>query len=129
MQQRRVTGFFSKIQDRQDALAMIRMISLGFYLLAGVLAVLAVVNQTFIWIDAFVYVVLAWLLSRFNSRLAAIGLLILALALFIITLTNLSTLQVQGRNPVVGLFMALAGFRAVEATFKLHGQFAEPHSS
>jgi len=129
MRKRSSPSFFSKINSHADALAMVRYVALGFYLLAGVLVILALSYQSAVWIDALVYAGLVYLLTRFNSRAVALALLIISAALFYLTFTNAMITPVQGRNAVVAFFMLIASIRAVEATFKLHGSLAEPEEA
>jgi hypothetical protein len=127
MAKKRTIGFFSQIQSKDDALGMIRYISLGMFLLAGVLVVLAVINRSVVWIDALVYVGLALLLRQVEyswTRGVALFLLVGSLGLLIVTLTQMPGLQAQGRNAVLATFMVISSIRAVEATFKLHGKYA-----
>ena len=125
MYQKRVVGFFSILKNRSDALSMIRYVVLGFYMLSGVLVLLALFNQSTVWVDAVIYTVLAYFLSRTHSRAIAVILVVLSLALLATTLIQVPAEAIRGRNPLVAFFMLMASLRAVEATFKLHGRFAE----
>ncbi len=123
MKKRRRAGFLAKIESRDDALKIIKDTALGFYMLALVQGVLTVTVNTALWVDAVLVVVLAFWLARSNSRPAAITLFLLSSLVFIVTLLNVPGVQIQGRNAVLGLFMVWVSGRAMEATFKLQGQF------
>jgi hypothetical protein len=126
MQQKRVVGFFSTIKNRGDAQLMIRYVVLGYYLLSGVLVILALFNRSTVWVDALVYAGLAYALGRSHSRAIAIILALLSLGLLATTLVQVPAEAIRGRNPLVAFFMLMSSLRAVEATFKLYGRFSEP---
>jgi len=120
-------SFFSQIQSKEDALGMIRYVSLGLFLLAGVLLVLAMMNRSMVWVDALAYAGLSLLLRQVNYgwiRGVAVFLLLGSAGLLVVTLIQIPGLQAQGRNAVLATFMIIASVRAVEATFKLHSQYA-----
>ena len=117
---RRKSALWGKIENRDDAERIIHESRLAYYILAVVLIVIAIFWQNNVWIDALVYAALAFLLSQFQSRIAASLLLMMALTVFVGTMLNQPGFVVQGRNALVGLFMVWTSARTVEATFKLH---------
>lgn len=69
-------------------------------------------------------------LRRWNSRTAAVVLLVLAGVSAGVTLANKAGADLGGGNNIFLATLVLwVGVRVVEATFKLHGQFAEPASA
>ena len=117
---RRKSALWSRIKDRDGAERVVQESRLAYYILAVVLLAIAIFWQNNVWIDALIYAALAFLLSRFQSRIAAVLLLLMALTVFIGTMMNQPAFVVQGRNALVGLFMVWTSARTVEATFKLH---------
>lgn len=118
-------GLFSKIESREDALKMVKDATLGFYLVAGIQAVLFFIAGGSALVDAVIYAVCGFFLRRFSSRAAAVILLILALVVTGVTLANKTGANIGGGNNIfLALVVLWAAIRAVEATFKLHGRFA-----
>lgn len=113
-------GYFSKIETREDALKMIREVALAFYILAVVLLIIGLVRQTPVLVDALLYTALAFWLQRFNSRIAAVFLLLTGIGLLVLTTVPAFGPQVTGRNGILAAFMIISSIRAIEATFKLH---------
>jgi hypothetical protein len=118
-------GSFSKIENRDDALKMVRDTSMAFYAIAGLQAVLSYWIGLGLLVDAAIYAIGGFFLRRFNSRAAAVVLLILALLSAGVTIANKAGADVGGGNNIIlALVMLWAGIRAVEATFKLQGRFS-----
>ncbi len=118
-------GWFSKIESREDALKMVKDASLGFFLVAGIQVLLFFVAGGSALIDAAVYAVCGFFLLRFNSRAAAVILLILAIVAAGVTFANKLGVNLGGGNNIfLALIVLWAAIRAVDATFKLHGRFA-----
>ncbi|MGH9856126.1 MAG: hypothetical protein ACREBD_40345 [Blastocatellia bacterium] len=118
-------GWFSKIESREDALKVVKDASLVFFLAAGIQALLVFVAGGIVFIDVAIYAVCGFFLRRFNSRAAAVTLLILAVVVSGATLAKKMGANLGGGNNIIfALFVLWAAIRAVEATFKLHGQFA-----
>lgn len=118
-------GWFSKIESREDALKVVKDTSMGFFAVAGLQAALSFLVGFSVLFDAFIYVVGAFFLRRYNSRAAAVVLLVLALAGAGVTFANKAGANLGGGNNIFLAFIVLwAGTRAVEATFKLRGRFS-----
>ncbi len=118
-------GSFSKIENRDDALKMVKDTSLAFFFVAGLQAILSYWIGSGVLIDAAVYAIGGFFLRRFNSRTAAVILLILALLGAGVTIANKAGANLGGGNNIIlALIILWAGIRAVEATFKLHGRFS-----
>lgn len=119
-------GWYSKIESREDALQMTRITARGFFVVAAIQAALAFVVGFGILVDASLYVVGGLLVRRFHSRIAALVLLLLALLALGITIANKAGANMGGgSNILLSLVVLWAAIRAVEATFKLHGRFAD----
>jgi len=126
-------GMFSKIESREDALKVVKDTSIAFYWIAGITAVLTFLVGLGTLIDAVLFAVLAFLLRWFTSRVAAVVLVVLAGGGLIMTGFNRFGGGEGGNNIIVALILFWASIRAVEATFKLHGEFSavdleDPHS-
>jgi hypothetical protein len=119
-------GFFSSIETREDALKVVKDASTAFFIIAGLQALLSFVLGFSILFDAAFYLVGGFFVRRFNSRAAAIVLLLLAGITAAVTVANRMGMELGGgQNVVLALIIFWAAVRAVEATFKLHGRFAD----
>ncbi len=117
-------GFFSKLESREDALKLVKDTSNGFFFIAALQAALAYWLGLSILFDAVIYAVGGCFLRRFNSRAAAVVLLILALVGAGVTVANRAGANLGGgNNIIVAIIVLWAAVRAVEATFKLRGKF------
>ncbi len=118
-------GLFSKIESRDDALKVIKDSSTGFFFVAVLQAALSFWVGFSALFDATVYVVGGFFLRRFNSRAAAIVLLLLATAEAGFTFANKAGANLGGGNNIFFALIILGtAIRAVDATFKLHGRFS-----
>ena len=123
-------GSFSKIENRDEALKMVRDTSAAFFFVAGLQAVLSYWVGYGVLVDAAIYAIGGFFLRRFNSRAAAVVLLLLALISAGVTVANKTGANIGGGNNIIlALIILWAGIRAVEATFKLHGRFSTSGSS
>jgi len=123
-------GLFSKIESREDALNVVKDTSMGFFIVAGLQALLSFLVGYVVLFDALVYVVGGYFLRRFNSRIAAVVLLLLAFAGAGVTLANRGGANLGGgSNIILALIILWAAIRAVEATFKLHGRLSVENAS
>jgi cobalamin synthase len=118
-------GWFSKIASREDALKIIKDTSNGFFVVAAIQAALSFLVGYSILFDAALYAVGGFFLRKFNSRVAAVLLLLLAAIGAGVTFANKVGANLGGGNNIfLALIVLWAGVRAVEATFKLHRRFA-----
>ena len=123
-------GSFSKIENRDEALKMVRDTSAAFFFVAVLQAVLSYWVGYGVLVDAAIYAIGGFFLRRFNSRAAAVVLLLLALISAGVTVANKTGANIGGGNNIIlALIILWAGIRAVEATFKLHGRFSTSGSS
>ena len=117
---------FAKIKTRDDALQTIKDTSIGFFFIAAFQAGIGFFIAPSLMIDAVLYAILAGVLLKWKSRIAAVLLLLLGVGALVMTFLNLVGVTAQGGNNVIlGLIICWAAIRAVEATYKLQGKFAE----
>ena len=125
MEKEKKKRWLTKIENREDALKMVKDTTTGFFVVAGIIAAISFVLGFSLLIDAALYTAGAFLIRKYNSRAAAVMLLILASVSAGITLANMTGANLGGGN---NLFLAIiifwAAIRAVEATYKLHGRFS-----
>jgi len=118
-------GVFSVIRKRDDALQMVRAAALTFYAVSIALGVTAWFRGWQDLVDAAFYVVLASLMWRFKSPLAAFCLLMIGVMRFFVTVgVILETEQIVWAYVVVTVVVLFAAIRSIEATLKLNGRFA-----
>lgn len=120
-------GLLSKITSKEIALKVIKEASLIFILIGiyqGVFSYLAGFYNGLI--DAVLYILLGVILRMRSSRTAAVILLILSVIAFAVTVSNRMAQTTEGgSNIFFVVIMLLVAIRAVEATYKLHGRFAD----
>lgn len=113
-------SWFGKIETSEEAVKVIKDVSIGFY----VLAALQIVAGYFILgipaiIDGVIFAVCAFLLRKFNSRVVAIILLLLSIGSLVITGINKFGGGAGGRNLFLAVIMIWVSIRAIQATFAL----------
>ena len=119
-------NWITKIESRDDALKMVKDTSMGFFVYAGIMVVASFALGFSLLIDAAIYAVGAFFLRRYNSRGAAIVLLIITSIGAVVTLANMAGANLGGgKNIFIAAIFAWAAIRSVEATFKLHGSLSE----
>ncbi len=114
--------WLSKIETREDALKAISDISIAFFAVAALQAVLGVFLigvDVFVAADVALYVGLAVWLRYGKSRLAAVALLAQAAVSMGSTIAAQLNLITGGRNVALAAITLYAAAKAVEATFKL----------
>jgi hypothetical protein len=118
-------GWFSKIQSREDAIKIVKDTSMAFFVVAAIQAGVSFLLGFSGLFDAAIYAVGGFFLRRFNSRAAAIVLLVLVGVVVAVTFANKAGANLGGgTNIILALIVLWAAIRAVDATFKLHGKFA-----
>jgi hypothetical protein len=123
-------GWLSKIESRADALKVVKDSSMAFFVVAAIQAALSFLVGSSVLIDASIYAIGGFFLRRFNSRAAAMVLLLLAALSAGVTVANRLGENLGGGNNVFLAFIVLwAAIRAVEATFKLRGRYSEEVAS
>ncbi len=117
--------WFAKIETRDDALRVVKDTSMGFFFVAALQAALSFLVGFSIIFDAVIYAFGGFFLRRYNSRAAAVVLLILAVVGTGVTFANRAGADFGGGNNIfLALIVLWAAIRAVEATFKLRGRFS-----
>ena len=120
-------GMFAPIESRTDAEKVVKESAAAFLFVALLQAALAYFVNPAILIDAALYLVLGGALWIWKSRVAAVLLALLASAAIVVTVLNKLGVTAQGgTNIILAVIIAIAAIRAVQATFKLHGEFARP---
>lgn len=118
-------GSFSKIENRKEALKMVKDTSLAFFFIAALQAIFSYWLGYEILVDAALFGIGAFFLRWLHSRVAAVFLLALALLSTGITIANkMGEMKSGGNNIILAMIILWAGIRAVEATFKLNGRFS-----
>lgn len=114
------SGSFDKIETKDEALKIIKNTSNGFYFLAVLNIILGyfIVGISAI-IDGVILAIMAFLLRKFNSKIAAIILLLLSIVGLIVTVTNKISGSTGGQNLVLAVIMIWLSIRAIQATFGL----------
>jgi hypothetical protein len=124
-QSQHINGMFAKIESREGALKTIKDCAMGFFVLAVLQAGIGYFIAPSLIIDAVLYAVLAGIMLKWKSRVAAILLLIIAVFAGYKTLLNLLGLAAEGGNNVIlAVIILWAAIRSVEATFKVNGKYA-----
>ncbi|MGR9115136.1 MAG: hypothetical protein ACU85E_05170 [Gammaproteobacteria bacterium] len=119
-------GIFARIESREDALKTIKDCAMGFFVIAALQASLGYFIAPSLIIDAVLYAVLAGIMVKWNSRVAALLLLITAIfATYMTVLNRLGMAAEGGNNIILAAIILWAAIRSVEATFKVNGKFAD----
>jgi hypothetical protein len=122
-------GLFARIGSRDDALKTVKDCSMVFFVIAALQAVLGFFIAPTIIIDAILFAVLAGILLKWRSRISAVLLLLLGCGALVMTVLNIFGITAMGgTNIILATIIVWAAIRAVEATFKLHGEFAAESS-
>ena len=127
MPESRRRGVFSVIRSREDALNVVTDTSIVFLLVAGILAVLYLIEGERTLLDVGLFGFLGVLLWRFKSPAAAITLLLVSvMRLFVTVAQILDTGDVDWTIVTVTAVVIVTSIRAAEATLKLIGRFHVP---
>ena len=113
---------FPTPESREDALKIVKDTSTGFFVYAAILVVVSMVVDLAILFDAAICAGGGFALRRWNSRTAAVVLLVYALACIGLRIAS----GTGGVGWIVDLYVVVGGIRAVYSTFMLHGQFRTP---
>jgi hypothetical protein len=119
-------GMFSSIEAREDALKMARSAGHAFLFVAALNVAMGLLMQPSAFVDAIALTVLGVILVKWHSRVAAVLLLLISLGQGAVTVLNRLGVTSGGKNIFLAIIMVIVAVRAVEATFKLHGRFANP---
>lgn len=118
-------GMFAKIESRDDALKTIKDCAMVFFVVAAIQAGLGYFIAPSLIIDAAIYAVLAGIMLKWDSRIAAILLLLVACFAVYMTILNRLGISAEGGNNIfLAAIVLWAAIRSVEATFKVNGKYA-----
>src|SRR5690606_8451023 len=119
-------GMFAKLESREDALKTNKDRAMGFFGVAAIQAGLGHFIAQSLIIDAVLYAVLAGIMLKWKSRIAAVFLLVIAcFAVYMTVLNRLGMAAEGGNNIFLAAIILWAAIRSVEATFKVNGKYAE----
>jgi hypothetical protein len=119
-------GMFAKIESRGQAIKVARESGVLFMVIAALQGILGVFVQRWLILDAAIFAVCGYLIFSQYNRVAAVVAFALSCVAVITTFMNLTGKNVGGgTNIFLALIVASAGFRAVDATFKLTGELKE----
>jgi hypothetical protein len=119
-------GILSRVRNRSDALKVVTHASLVFLAIAALMFGMYVYSGARTLIDVGFFSILGLLLWRFRSPAAAFGLLLVSvMRLLVTTAQSLDTGQISALEIAICSVVLFAAIRAVEATLKLIGRFAE----
>jgi hypothetical protein len=122
---RKRSGIFAIVRSRDDALHVVTDAAIAFLAAGAVLAATAFSQGWRDLADATLYVVLGLLLWRYRSPAAAFALLLVAMMRFFVTVgQTIETGVVIWAYVLVTIVVLFASVRAIEATLKLIGRFA-----
>lgn len=116
-------GFFAKIREQEDAVKIVHAASLAFIIAGLFFAILSYRYGPELWVDGIAYIVLAFLLRQFKSRIVAVLLLLLAVVTGLMLLGIFSAHgSFPGMDVILAAVLFFIGLRAVEATHKLRAK-------
>jgi cell division protein FtsW (lipid II flippase) len=122
--------WFSKIKSKKLATKLIRDGSSAFFVIAGIILVVGyfISNKNYetgviYMMISVVYAILAGVLLKWKSRIAAVLLSIMTFDALIATFSNRFGGGDGGKNIILALFVFWLTVRLVKATFKLQGKF------
>jgi uncharacterized membrane protein len=108
------TVWASKIETKEQAIQIVRTTSVFYFVVGGIQVLLALLNP-YLLIDAVIFIGGGIVLRQFNSRIAAVVMLIDACVGVLFSLLG-------GGFPLLAALSVWAGVRATDATFKLNRQ-------
>lgn len=118
---------FDPITSRDGALKTIKEAAIGLLVLAGIQTVIFAFVMRSGLIDTFLLAVLALLLLWLKSRIIAILVLVYSIVEGFATLLSFAGVEnLGGKNIWLAALIVWTAIKAVDATFKLHGKYAEP---
>jgi hypothetical protein len=109
------TVWASKIETKEQAIQIVRATSVFYFVVGGIQVLTGLALDPFGLIDAAVFLGGGFALRQFNSRIAAVVMLVDGCV-------GVFFLLAQGRIPILAALAVWAGIRATDATFKLNRQ-------
>lgn len=119
---------FAPIRSRKDALRAVREYSNGFFVVAAIQGGIGAFLFPGAIVDAVLIAALATVLRKWNSRVAAVLLLMFSTIAVVVTGTNRFGTPVPGsggRNIVLAVLLFWFAIKSIEATNAIHGKYAE----
>ena len=111
--------WYGPIETPEDAIAVVREMAKGYFFLAGLEAILSPFIGLLALVDAGLLAILAFILIKLRSRVAAVALLVVSLLEGYQTFANrFAGERYGGTNIFLAVIMIWAGIRSVRATFK-----------
>lgn len=124
--EKKKSGIFSKITNREDALKVAKDCGNGFFVVAAIQGGIGFFIAPSLIIDAAIYALCGYFIRFKLNRTAAVIALILSSIALVTTFLNKMGQNVGGGNNIfLAIIIVITAVRAVEATFKLHGRFKE----
>lgn len=115
---------FKAITNKEEAVKMINEAGILFFVVAILQVIFGYMLNQNMWIDAGLYLVLAFVLKHWFSRIAAVLLFALALGGFIMSfLMKLNVIESGGTNIVLSALILWIAFKTCDAAFKYQGKF------
>ena len=113
---------FKSIQTKEDAFKMINEAGILFFIVSIVQVLFSVLlDNKFLWIDAGLYLVFAFILKQFKSKIAAVALCLLAALGFISSvLMKVGLIEIGGTNVILSALILWVAIRTVDGAFKYH---------
>ncbi|MDD5341895.1 MAG: hypothetical protein PHI73_00970 [Patescibacteria group bacterium] len=109
--------WLGKIETKEQALKVIKNVSLGFYFVAGLQILLGIIIGSWeIVVDGAIFAVFSFLFSKFKNRTLAIILLVLSCLALLSTGYNIVSSGLGGTNIILAIIMVWASIRAMQAT-------------
>ena len=119
-------NMFAKIQSRENAISVAKETGTLFMVVAALQGILGLFLQRWLLLDAAIFALCGYFIFSRHSRVAAVIALVISAAAAVSTFMNITGHNVGGgSNIFLALIVAIGGFRAVDATFKLNGAFKE----
>lgn len=123
-------GIFSAIRTRDDAEKAAKDCGNAFFLVAAFQGAIGAFIAPSLLFDAALYALCGYFVRFKQSRAASVVVLLLSIAAVVGTVMNKMGLNAGGGNNIIlAAFIVIAAVRAVEATFKLAGQFKGEESA
>ena len=122
-------GMFAIIDSHEAALKTIKECSIVFFIVAVIQAGIGISIEPArsLIFDGALYAVLAGIMLKWNSRIAAVCLLSILCYIGYMTIINRSGWEGEGGMNIIWVIILIwPAIRAVEATFKINGKYDEP---
>jgi len=117
---------FKAITNKEEAVKMINEAAILFFITAIVQIVFGYILQQDMWVDAVLFLVLAFGLKYWYSRIVSVLLLLLSLGGFVMSLlVKLTLIEGGGTNVIFSALVLWIAVKTCEATFKYQNKFVK----